>query len=79
MNDLDKDGKGVKDKELKDREAGAGPGRRKTVRKGMFAKDRKLLSYYYFFIPSIILIYTSYILYRLYSSETIDVWIWGCS
>ncbi|KAI8086380.1 transcription initiation factor IID, 18kD subunit-domain-containing protein [Halteromyces radiatus] len=37
--------KDVKDKDIKDREAGVGPGRRKTVRKGMFAKDLKLLMY----------------------------------
>ncbi|KAI8344482.1 transcription initiation factor IID, 18kD subunit-domain-containing protein [Chlamydoabsidia padenii] len=40
-----KDTKEPKDKELKDRESGVGPGRRKTVRKGMFAKDLKLLMY----------------------------------
>lgn len=52
MNELNKDAKGLKDakdtkepkdKEIKDRESGVGPGRRKTVRKGMFAKDRKLV------------------------------------
>ncbi|SAM05973.1 hypothetical protein [Absidia glauca] len=51
MSELNKDAKGPKDakdtkepkdKEIKDRESGVGPGRRKTVRKGMFAKDRKL-------------------------------------
>lgn len=32
-------------KELKEREPGIGPGRRKTVRKGMFSRDLKLLMY----------------------------------
>ncbi|CAO3649548.1 unnamed protein product [Cunninghamella blakesleeana] len=40
-----KDSKELKDRELKERETGGGPGRRKTVRKGMFAKDLKLLMY----------------------------------
>ncbi|KAI9307124.1 transcription initiation factor IID, 18kD subunit-domain-containing protein [Cunninghamella echinulata] len=40
-----KESKELKDKDLKDRETGGGPGRRKTVRKGMFAKDLKLLMY----------------------------------
>ena len=31
-----------KDAPTQAKETGSGPGRRKTVRKGMFAKDRKL-------------------------------------